>query len=204
MTSGAKVSMLSFQPQSFWKTGTYLSWAAPTFGAAHLLLPPSSAHHFIYPEDCRTAVWSHNCTQAGNTLVKDKIQPSYPTAYNSSKQLLKTGRRNDRAPRFRWHTTQMPATRLTKTDHLTWEWAAFRVADLHWPRAAWEFWMGTFQQHKNCSTLIIAESREALILSQGCKQTNQPSQDPSIIAAYGYMVVMICAGSKPKPQHLVK
>lgn len=33
--------------------------------------------------------------------------------------------------RFRWHTTQVPAATVTKNDHLTWERAAFREADLH-------------------------------------------------------------------------
>lgn len=142
MTSAAKVSMFSFQPWSFWKTGTYLSWATPAFWAAHLLLPPLFCPLFYLPRGLRNKSSDH-ITARKLEIPWLRIKFSLLTQQHITQENSSWRQEWEMTePRFRWHTTQMPAAMMTKTDHLTWERAAFREADLHWPWAAWEFWMG--------------------------------------------------------------
>lgn len=82
---------------------TLLSSAAAAFRATHSSLPSSLVHCSASQLIVEYVIWSHNCTQS-NWKYPDleQTQSSYPTACNSSKQILKADRRNAEMLLPRW------------------------------------------------------------------------------------------------------
>lgn len=163
MASAAKVPMFSFCWWSSWKSVTQLSCIS-----LQSCLPNPATHFcpsLYYPTDWGTCVWSYNCTRSNW---------KYPVLGQNSPFLPNRAQLKDTIPEDRkkkWPSARVKQKQTPAVEQRP----PFYVgpADSHQPRAACEFAAGIFKQpkqYRNCSTLIIAVSREILILPQGFKQ----------------------------------
>lgn len=155
--------MFSFCWWSSWKSVTQLSCIS-----LQSCLPNPATHFcpsLYYPTDWGTCVWSYNCTRSNW---------KYPVLGQNSPFLPNRAQLKDTIPEDRkkkWPSARVKQKQTPAVEQRP----PFYVgpADSHQPRAACEFAAGIFKQpkqYRNCSTLIIAVSREILILPQGFKQ----------------------------------